>query len=206
MTLLHNGFTCLYTSYKNFICCSPKHSRCLPSADVKHMLNDQMNAMLLAVHVCFLYVYSAVSMSLSVILRRSINENFATRWQRVLRLYFSTFNEQINRKMVTPSSCVIKQYYDGNYHRNCSIKYLGNLPGYFNTRNNRYFYKIGNKLRWYLHPRKSKFYTSVIYHGKLPWYFLTLAPDINSLSLASFIQLASLIAKRADQQKSKMEL
>jgi hypothetical protein len=43
---------------------------------------------------------------------------------------------------IPPSFCVIKQYYDGNYHRmtvsNTMVIYHGNLPWYFNTINNRY--------------------------------------------------------------------
>ncbi len=54
---------------------------------------------------------------------------------------------------------------------NGSIKYHCNLPWYFNTRNNRYFYDIDSILPLYLNPRKSKVFSAVIYHGKLLQYF-----------------------------------
>ncbi len=49
------------------------------------------------------------------------------------------------------------------------------------------FYKIGNKLLWYLNPRKSMGFTIVIYHGILPWYFYNIGSRSRFYKLDRFI-------------------
>jgi hypothetical protein len=79
---------------------------------------------------------------------------------------------------VTPSFCVIKQYYDSNYSgmavSNITVIYCDistlEITGIFIA--------LAVNYQGIRTLEKVEFSTAVIYHGKLPWYFYNIGPRL----------------------------